>query len=149
MLRPETVTLTGTVTCSPSSNTVTGYGTKFDQEIVPFDFITINGESKQVGNIESPTSLTLVGPPSGTYDNVSIKIEGTTDLWNDRFLKRLATAKIKQQWGNNLKKFEGIQMPGGVTLNGQKIYDEATLEIKEMEEEIYQMGSLPSEIFTG
>ncbi|NBX19617.1 MAG: hypothetical protein EBR08_02685, partial [Bacteroidia bacterium] len=63
--------------------------------------------------------------------------------------KQLATAKIKQQWGNNLKKFEGIQMPGGVTLNGQKIYDEATEEIKEMEEQIYQMGSLPSEIFTG
>ena len=40
-------------------------------------------------------------------------------------------------------------MPGGVTLNGQKIYDEATDEIKQLEEEIYQMGSLPSEIFTG
>jgi len=70
-------------------------------------------------------------------------------VWNDRFLKQLATAKIKQQWGNNLKKFEGIQMPGGVTLNGQKIYDEASEEIKDMEEQIYQMGSLPSEIFTG
>ena len=40
-------------------------------------------------------------------------------------------------------------MPGGVTLNGQKIYEEATEEIKQLEEEIYQMGSLPSEIFTG
>jgi hypothetical protein len=76
-------------------------------------------------------------------------IEGTSDMWNDRFLKQLATAKIKQQWGNNLKKFEGIQMPGGVTLNGQKIYDEATEEIEKLEEQIYQMGSLPSEIFTG
>ena len=99
--------------------------------------------------IESPTSLTLVGPPTLTHNNSAIQIEGTTDVWNDRFLKQLATAKIKQQWGNNLKKFEGIQMPGGVTLNGQKIYDEASEEIKEMEEQIYQMGSLPSEIFTG
>jgi hypothetical protein len=148
-IRPETVTLTGTVTGSPSSNTITGYGTKFDQEIVPFDFITIGTESKQVGNIESPTSLTLVGPPTLTHNNSAIQIEGTTDVWNDRFLKQLATAKIKQQWGNNLKKFEGIQMPGGVTLNGQKIYDEASDEIKEMEEQIYMMGSLPSEIFTG
>jgi hypothetical protein len=40
-------------------------------------------------------------------------------------------------------------MPGGVTLNGQKIYDEASEEIAKMEEEMYQMGSLPSEIFTG
>jgi hypothetical protein len=76
-------------------------------------------------------------------------LSGTVDLWNDRYLKQLATAKIKQQWGNNLKKFEGIQMPGGVTLNGQKIYDEASEEIAKMEEEMYQMGSLPSEIFTG
>jgi hypothetical protein len=149
VLQPETVTLTGTVTGSPSSNTITGYGTKFDQEIAPFDFITIGTESKQVGNIESPTSLTLIGPPTLTHNNSAIQIEGTTDVWNDRFLKQLATAKIKQQWGNNLKKFEGIQMPGGVTLNGQKIYDEAVEEIKEMEEQIYQMGSLPSEIFTG
>jgi hypothetical protein len=149
VLQPETVTLTGTVSGSPSSNTIVGVGTKFDQEIVPFDFITIGNESKQVGNIESPTSLTLVGPPTLTHTNSTISIEGVTDIWNDRFFKQLATAKIKQQWGNNLKKFEGIQMPGGVTLNGQKIYDEATEEIKEMEDAIYMMGSLPSEIFTG
>ena len=145
----ETITLTGTVSCSPVSNTVTGTGTKFDQEIAVFDFITIGSEQKQVGNIESPTSLTLVGAPTGTYDNVSVTIEGTTDLWNDRFLKKYATALIKRQWGANLKKFSGIQMPGGVTLNGQQIYDEAVQEIKEMEDEMYMMGSLPSEIFVG
>jgi hypothetical protein len=149
VLQPDTVTLTGTVSGSPSSNTITGTGTKFDQEIVPFDFITIGGESVQVKNIASPTSMDLIGSPTLTHTASTMTIEGTTDVWNDRFLKQLATAKIKQQWGNNLKKFEGIQMPGGVTLNGQKIYDEASEEIKEMEEQIYQMGSLPSEIFTG
>jgi hypothetical protein len=76
-------------------------------------------------------------------------IDGLTDIYNDRFLKKYATALIKRQWGNNLKKFEGIQMPGGVTMNGQKIFDEAEEEIKAMEEEMYQMGSLPSEIFVG
>lgn len=59
-----------------------------------------------------------------------------TDVYNDRFLKRYATALIKLQWGNNLKKFEGIQMPGGVTLNGQKIYDEAVTEVEELEVEM-------------
>ena len=58
-----------------------------------------------------------------------------TDVYNDRFLKRYATALIKRQWGANLKKFEGIQMPGGVTLNGQKIYDEAVEEIRYLETE--------------
>jgi hypothetical protein len=148
-LNPDTVTLTGTLSGDPSSNTITGYGTKFDQEIVAFDFINIGNESKQVGNIVSPTSLTLIGPPTLTHSNSTATLSGTVDLWNDRYLKQLATAKIKQQWGNNLKKFEGIQMPGGVTLNGQKIYDEASEEIAKMEEEMYQMGSLPSEIFTG
>jgi hypothetical protein len=149
VLNPDTVTITGTLSGDPSSNTITGYGTKFDQEFVPFDFINIGNETKQVGDIVSPTSLTLIGPPTLTHSNSTATLSGTVDIWNDRYLKKLATAKIKQQWGTNMKKFEGIQMPGGVTLNGQKIYDEATQELEKMEEEIYQMGSLPSEIFTG
>ena len=64
-------------------------------------------------------------------------------------LKANATAKIKMQWGNNLKKFGGIQMPGGVTLNGKEIYDEAVEELNKMEEEMYLMTSMPSEIFVG
>jgi hypothetical protein len=59
-----------------------------------------------------------------------------TDVYNDRFIKRYATALIKRQWGENLKKFEGIQMPGGVTLNGQKIFDEALAEIQVLENEM-------------
>jgi hypothetical protein len=148
-LEPETITLTGTLSCGPSSNTVTGTGTKFDQELVDFDFITIGTEQKQVGTIKSPTQLILIGNTAQTYTNTTATIEGVTDVWNDRFLKKYATALIKRQWGANLKKFNGIQMPGGVTLNGQGIYDEAIQEIEKMEEEIYMMGSLPSEILTG
>ena len=59
-----------------------------------------------------------------------------TDLWNDRWLKEYATALIKRTWGNNLKKFSGMQLPGGVTLNGDKIYDEAAQEIKALEDEM-------------
>jgi hypothetical protein len=148
-LEPETITLTGTASCAPGSNTVTGNGTIFDQELTAFDFITIGTEQKQVGNINSPTQLTLVGPPTQTHTNEAVTIEGVADVWNDRFLKKYATAVIKRQWGANLKKFAGIQMPGGVTLNGQQIYDEAVQEIDKMEEEMYMMGSLPSEILTG
>jgi len=148
-LEPETVTLTGTVSGSPSSNTIIGTGTKFDQELAAFDFITIGGEQKQVGNIDNPTTITLIGPPTQTHVNATATLEGVTDVWNDRFLKKYTTALIKRQWGANLKKFAGIQMPGGVTLNGQVIYDEAIQEIEKMEEEIYMMGSLPSEILTG
>ena len=72
-----------------------------------------------------------------------------TDVYNDGYLKRYATALIKRQWGVNLKKFEGVQLPGGVTLNGQKIFDEATEEIKELREEVKSTYELPVDFFTG
>jgi hypothetical protein len=72
-----------------------------------------------------------------------------TDVYNDRFLKRYATALIKKQWGNNLKKFEGIQMPGGVTLNGQKIYDEAVAEIDYLENEAQTTYVEPPDFMVG
>jgi hypothetical protein len=72
-----------------------------------------------------------------------------TDVYNDMWLKRYATALIKRQWGDNLKKFEGIQMPGGVTLNGQKIFDEALAEIAQIEDEIRKTFELPVDFFVG
>jgi hypothetical protein len=78
-----------------------------------------------------------------------MSIVGNSDVWNDRFLKKYATAKIKYQWGTNLSKFAGIQLPGGVTLDGPRIMEEAKEEISKIEEDMYNMTSLPSEIFTG
>ena len=53
------------------------------------------------------------------------------------------------QWGNNLKKFSGVQLPGGVTLNGKAIYDEAMEEISHLEEEMQIINVLPNEILLG
>ena len=64
-------------------------------------------------------------------------------VWNDRWVKEYATALIKRTWGNNLKKFSGVQLPGGVTLNGKEIFDEAVLEIKDLESEMQNNYSLP------
>jgi len=72
-----------------------------------------------------------------------------TDVYNDYFLKTYATALIKRQWGNNLKKFEGVQLPGGVTLNGQKIYDEAVEELKDLKMEIQNTYQQPTDFFIG
>ena len=60
----------------------------------------------------------------------------TPSVWNDRFLQQYATALIKKQWGSNLKKYNGIQMVGGVTFNGQMIYEEADAEIKQLESDM-------------
>ena len=148
-LQPDSVTLTGTVTCTNTSNTVTGTATVFDREILENDVLVIGGEEKQVRHILSPTELTLYSPVSSNKTAVSLVKTGLSDVWNDRFLKKYATAKIKYQWGSNLSKFAGIQMPGGVTLDGVRIMQEAQAEIDKIEEEMYTMSSLPSEILTG
>ncbi len=66
-----------------------------------------------------------------------------TDVWNDRWLYRYCTQLIKQQWGTNLKKYSGMQLPGGVMFNGQIIYDEASMEIAKLEAEMINSFSLP------
>lgn len=72
-----------------------------------------------------------------------------TDVWRDRFLIKYTTALVKKQWGNNLKKFSGMQLPGGIQMNGQKIYDEAVEEISSLETEMIQTYSIPNSLFIG
>jgi len=67
-----------------------------------------------------------------------------TDAWADRWLLRYGACLIKQQWGQNLKKFEGMKLPGGLMFNGQKIYDEATNEREALEKEMIYSYSLPA-----
>ena len=65
------------------------------------------------------------------------KIDPTqfTDVYNDVWLKKYVTALIKKQWGQNLSKFEGVQLPGGVTLQGRQILEDANTEIEKLEEQ--------------
>ena len=72
-----------------------------------------------------------------------------TDVWGDRWLSRYATALIKRQWGDNLSKFEGIQLPGGQTFNGTTIREQAQTEIERLEEEMLTAYSLPVEDMMG
>jgi hypothetical protein len=92
--------------------------------------------------------------PSGTV----IVLEATqvidpdmfTDVWNDRVLKELATAYIRRQFGENLIKFKGdLNLPGGLTLNGQQIFEDAKAEIERIEQEFQDMYSEPAIFFTG
>ena len=68
-------------------------------------------------------------------------------VWNDRWLKEYTTALVKRTWGNNLKKFNNIQLPGGVTLNGDDIYKEAADEIERLEKEMETQYGPPLEWF--
>jgi len=66
-----------------------------------------------------------------------------TDAWGDRWLQEYCTAKIKYQWGTNLTKFTGLELPGGVKFNGEKILDDAKQEIDKLEQEMISSYSLP------
>lgn len=66
-----------------------------------------------------------------------------TDVWGDRWLARYACALIKRQWGTNLSKYQGIQLMGGITFDGQKIYTEADNEIQQLEADMINSYSLP------
>jgi hypothetical protein len=95
----------------------------WDADIIPGDFIVLEGYRAL-----DPAQFTRV--------------------WNDSWMKHYTTALFKRQWGSNLKKFAGIQLPGGVSLDGQSMYDEAMGEIKELEDSLTGK-SAPLEFFLG
>ena len=148
-LNPQTITLTGTCATTAASNTVVGTGTIFDQQVLENDFVTFGTETLQIDKINSPTSITVRGPFTTTQTDATMTAAGYSDVWNDRFLKKYSTALIKLQWGNNLSKFAGIQMPGGVTLDGVRIMAEAREELEKLEEEMQVINVLPGEIMMG
>lgn len=92
------------------------------------------------GSTGAPVGTTLIAE---CYANIDPTVYN--DVWNDRWVKEYATALIKRTWGNNLKKFSGIQLPGGVTLNGNQIYDEAVTEIEKLESEMQVEYGAPLE----
>ena len=66
-----------------------------------------------------------------------------TQMNNDVFVKRYATALMKRQWGMNLIKYNNVQLPGGVTLNGREIYTDALAEIETLESEVLSKYAIP------
>jgi hypothetical protein len=64
-------------------------------------------------------------------------------VWNDSFLKMYLTALIKKQWGQNLMKFQGVKLPGGVELNGRQIYDDGQKELDVIMEKMSNTYELP------
>jgi hypothetical protein len=69
--------------------------------------------------------------------------EENPDVWDDPWLRQYATQLVKRQWGEHLKLYEGMNLPGGITFNGQKIWDEAQEEIQKLEDQVINDYSLP------
>lgn len=72
-----------------------------------------------------------------------------TNVYNDSFLKRYLTALIKRQWGQNLIKFRGVKLPGGIEFNGREIYEDAERELDEITKRMSMDYELPPYDFIG
>lgn len=120
--------------------------------------MTLTGASQQVTYARHKNQLTIQDDWQ-KYLNVGgwIIIECYTtinpndypEVYNDMALKRYATALIKKQWGQNLIKFEGMQLPGGITINGRQIYDDAIADLDKMEETWDSKYAMPVDFFVG
>jgi hypothetical protein len=94
---------------------------------------------------------------SGLVEGAYVVIEGYLtidpndypDIYNDMMLKKHLKALLKRQWGENLIKFEGMQLPGGVTINGRAIFEDALTEIEKIETEYDLKYSFPPDFFVG
>ena len=64
-------------------------------------------------------------------------------VWNDSFLKKYLTALIKRQWGQNLIKFRGVKLPGGIEFNGREIYDDGQRDLDDIKERMASEYELP------
>jgi hypothetical protein len=75
--------------------------------------------------------------------------ESFSQIYNDSFLKRYLTALIKRQWGQNLIKFRGVKLPGGIELNGRELYEDAQRELDEIQKRMSMDYELPPYDFIG
>jgi hypothetical protein len=91
--------------------------------------------------------------PVGSYVIVesyqALNPDDYVKIYNDQYLKRYATALIKKQWAQNLSKFKGMQLPGGVTIDGTEMMGQAKEEIKELETEIRAVWEFPCDFYVG
>lgn len=79
----------------------------------------------------------------------AIDPDSNTSVYNDMWLKKYTTALFRRQWGENLAKFAGVQLPGGLTLNGLQMVETATAEISQLENEMIDRYSLPVQFMIG
>lgn len=75
--------------------------------------------------------------------------DNSPNLFDEKWIKDYTTQLVKRQWGENLKKYDGVQMAGGVTVQGQRIWDEAQAEIDKLEDSFSIKYQLPYGMYIG
>jgi len=152
-MNPDRIDFEGTVNTTAGSNTITSTGATLDSAFFRGDEIVIANTAGDIATtvdfLANATTMNVLTTMVSTETGLSVYQVGNTDVWNDRWLKKYGSALIKKQFGTNLKKFGNVQMPGGIVLNGQIIFDEAIREIKELEEEMFKLNILPNDFYIG
>ena len=122
--------------------------------------LKLNGHP-QIQFTKAGNTLNIFGDIAGTQGDMQvgqkIMIEiflgldpnNNGKIYNNIFLKEYATALLKEQWGQNLIKFEGMVLPGGVQLNGRQILEDARQEIETTRQRIYNEYDTPPDFFVG
>lgn len=100
-------------------------------------FVDMDWEKTNVGDYLLVEAYQVVDPD--VYSRV----------WSDRWLQKYATEMIKQQWGMNLLKYQGVSLPGGMQFNGTKIYDDATAQIEKLEQTMTSGWTYPVAMLMG
>jgi len=100
-------------------------------------YLDIDWASQKVGNFLVIDCYRALDPSS------------FTKVYNDSFMKKYLTALMKKQWGQNLIKFRGVKLPGGIELNGRELYEDAEKELEDIKQRMTMEYELPPYDFIG
>lgn len=130
-------------------NMLQSYLSTVQMTVAPINSFKFNRKTNRL-RFNEPLSL-IKQKSSSVVIKVYKKLDETvfSDIWDDEFLKEYATALIKKQWGENLKKFGNVNLAGGITINGENIYNEAIAEIEKLETKLQKDLQLPNDFFMG
>jgi hypothetical protein len=123
------------------------YAALIDMEIIGLPLVTF---SRRQNRLYIWSDIVDKQMKAGTYVCCEVyKTVEDVNIWNDMFMKDYTTALIKEQWGQNMSKFDGMQLPGGVTINGRTILEEAKTEIRELRERMRLEQEVPPDFLIG
>jgi hypothetical protein len=114
----------------------------------PEKIIRFNKVSDRL-HIDTTSTDLIVGNYVIIEAYAAIPFGSFVQVFNDIWLKRYTTALIKKQWGSNMSKFDGVQLPGGVSMRGEAISQEADAELQMLEEKLQSEYELPIDFMTG
>jgi len=123
------------------------YAALIDMEIIGLPLVTF---SRRQNKLYIWSDIVDKQMEAGTHVCCEVyKTIEDVNIWNDMFMKDYTTALIKEQWGQNMSKFDGMQLPGGVTINGRTILEEAKTEIRELRERMRLEQEVPPDFLIG